>query len=314
MPGETTIKYDEANEAKANFDKVYLQRDPRAYYRVLLGLDYVIPDLAKGVFRNVVSALEGLRGRRIKVLDIGSSYGINAALLRYPLDIDRLAQRYLDLDAAMIGSDEVLRLDRSYFSAWPGRDVEIVGLDVSEPAIDYACKVGLLDAGMAEDLECGPPSARLKEMLRGVDLIISTGCVGYVSERTFSRLLAAIDGPKPWIASFVLRMFPFGAIERVLAEQAAMVTEKLEGVTFIQRRFHSEQECREALAMLDQQGIKIQGKEAEGFYHAELFLSRPRRELDCVSLDEIAAVTSGRNRRYGSRWQLFGDSDVRFTR
>lgn len=308
------IKYDEANEAKANFDRVYFQPDPREYYRVLFGLDYVIPDLAKGVFRNIVSALEDVRGRRIKVLDIGCSYGINAALLRYPLDIDRLAQRYSDLDAACVKVGDVERLDRAYFSSWPGRDVEVVGLDVSEPAIDYACNVGLLDAGVAEDLERGPPSARLKEMLRGVDLIISTGCVGYVTERTFSRLLAAIDGPRPWIASFVLRMFPFGPIERVLAEQAAMVTEKLEGVTFIQRRFHSEQECREALAMLYQQGVKISGKEAEGFYHAELFLSRPRRDLHGISLDEIASVTSGRNRNYGSRWQLVGDSVVRFTR
>ncbi len=308
------VKYDEVNEAKANFDRLYFQPDPREYYRVLCGLDYVIPDLAKGVFRNTVDALEELRGRRIKVLDIGCSYGNNAALLRFPLDIDRLAQRYRDLDGAGLTAEQVAVLDREYYRSWPGRDVEIVGLDVSEPAIDYACNVGLLDAGAAEDLERSPPSARLKEMLQGVDLIVSTGCVGYVTERTFARVLAAIDGPRPWIASFVLRMFTYAPIARALAEQGAFVTEKLDGVTFIQRRFHSQQECTEALAILEQLGIKTAGKEAEGFYHAEFFLSRPRREQAATSLEDLASVTSGRNRRYGSRWQLMGDSVVRFGR
>src|SRR3546814_4460330 len=37
-------------------------------------------------------------------------------------------------------------------------------------------------------------------------LIVSTGCVGYVSNRTFERLAACTaHGEAPWVASFVLR-------------------------------------------------------------------------------------------------------------
>ena len=42
------------NDIKANFDSIYSRPDPREYYRVLYGLDYVIPDLAKGIFRKAM--------------------------------------------------------------------------------------------------------------------------------------------------------------------------------------------------------------------------------------------------------------------
>jgi hypothetical protein len=86
------------NSIKANFDAIYRQPDPREYFRVLCGLDYVIPELARVPFTALMKALRRSHGRKLNIADIGCSYGINAALLRYPLDIQRLSGRYATSD------------------------------------------------------------------------------------------------------------------------------------------------------------------------------------------------------------------------
>jgi SAM-dependent methyltransferase len=302
----STKKNYEEEAPKACFDDIYMQKDPREYYRVLYGLDYIIPDLARGIFRNAVAAMEELRGRPIKVLDLGCSYGINAILLRTPLDLARLAQRNADLAAEGLTSDELAELDRRYLQAWPHQPMTVVGLDASGPAIAYAKRVGAIDDGAALDLESGKLTGSAREMLRDVDLIISTGCVGYVTERTFSKIVEAIEGPPPWVASFVLRMYSYTAIERVLA-RAGLATQKLDGATFVQRRFHSERECRDVLECLERKGISTQSKESEGLFHAEFYLSRAAADVSAVPLEQVASITAGARHAFGRRYRRFAD-------
>lgn len=294
---------------KACFDDIYVQDDPREYYRVLYGLDYIIPDLARGVFRSMVATLEEQHGRPIKVLDLGCSYGNNAILLRTPLDLARLAQRYGDLAAQGLSTEECAELDQRYFQSWPRHPMSIVGLDSSKSAIAYAKRTGVIDDGIAADLETNKLSDRERELLHDVDLIISTGCIGYVTERTFSQILDAIDGPAPWVASFVLRMYEFAEIEKVLGRRG-LVTQKLEGATFVQRRFHSEQECREVLNCLEQAGISTQSKEADGLLHAELYVSRPQADVDAVPLDQVASITTGEHHTFGRRYRRAADDTL----
>lgn len=307
------INYREINESKANFDDIYVQHDPREYYRVLYGLDYVIPDLAKDVFRQLVAALAAARGRPVRVLDLGCSYGVNAALLKYPLDIDRVASRYRDLEFADPDAGELSRLDRAYFDSWPQAEVEVVGLDISAPAVRYAEKVGILDAGIVADLESRDLTEDERKLVADVDLVISTGCIGYVGEKTFSRLLSAFGDRKPWIASFVLRMFDFAPLEQ-LFDRAGLATEKMRGVTFVQRRFHSESECARALDELHARGLDTAGKEDEGLMHAEFFLSRPGEGADELTLESLASVTSGGNRAFGRRFAALDGKGLRFGR
>lgn len=301
-----------ANSAKACFDSIYSHPDPREYYRVLGGLNYVIPDLAKGIFRNLIAALEDLKGRPIKVLDVGCSYGNNAALIRFPLDFARLQQRYMDLQNAEISTRELIALDRNFYASWPKHDVEIVGCDVSGPAIEFARSVGLINAGIGQNLEKEELTQASRQALSGVDLIISTGAIGYVTERTLARLLEGIGEPRPWIASFVLRMFPYDNFANLLAGHGH-VTEKLNGVTFVQRRFQSEKEFRHVLSQLEELGIDSRNKEAEGLFHSEFYLSRP--EDDCADhpIEDLASVSSGICLRYGRRFRLGDDSVVRFS-
>lgn len=304
----------ESLDVKANFDKIYVRPDPREYFRILHGLDYIIPDLALPIFRQISETLTALRGRPLRILDIGCSYGINAALLRYPMSMDRLANRYADLQAFGLAPEEVVALDRHYYRSWPtATKARFIGLDSSASAVEYATRTGILDHGFSEDLESNDPSSRLADVLSGVDLVISTGCVGYVTAATFKRVLNAMQAPKPWFASFVLRLYPFDEIAEVLKTRK-LVSEKLESVTFVQRRFHSEQEYSNTLQALDQIGVDPQGKEAEGLLHAELFLSRPAEETNALPLESLVSVTSGANRPFGRRFQRHADDKVRLVR
>lgn len=304
----------ESFDVKANFDQIYVRPDPREYFRVLHGLDYIIPDLALPIFRQITETLTGLRGRPLRILDIGCSYGINAAFLRYPMSLERLAQRYGDLQAFGLAPDEVVALDRNYYRSWPAAiNARFIGLDSSAPAVGYATRTGILDHGFAEDLESNDPSPRLADLLSGVDLVISTGCVGYVTAATFKRVLDAMQTPKPWVVSFVLRLYPFDEIADVLKERR-LVTEKLESVTFVQRRFHSEQEYSQTLRALQAVGVDPQGKEAEGLLHAELFLSRPAEETNALPLESLVSVTSGASRPFGRRFQRHADDKIRLVR
>jgi hypothetical protein len=307
--------YFEINGAKANFDEIYSRPDPRDYYRVLGGLDYVIPDLAKTPFRAIIETLRRVRKHRLKVADLGCSYGINAALLRYPLDIQRLASRYTGQQMQHIDSLTLAELDRNYFQSWPLQsDAQFIGIDTSTPAIDYALHTGLIDGAVTTNLEDEEPSATEASLLRGLDLLISTGCIGYTTEKSLLKILNLQRGgaPLPWVASLVLRMFPYDKIAENLS-RFGLVTEKLEGVTFVQRRFHSSNECEATIGALEKQGIDPTGKEADGLFHAELYVSRPRAEAERCRLGELISVTSGAGRRYGRRYVRSPAGQVKLT-
>jgi hypothetical protein len=84
----------ETNRTKADFNSIYVQPDPRAYFNVLGGLDYVIPHLAQPVFQQLIAALRRKRRKPLTVLDLGCSYGVNGALMKYGMTLDVLRERF----------------------------------------------------------------------------------------------------------------------------------------------------------------------------------------------------------------------------
>lgn len=289
------------NLSKANFDDIYTQEDPRGYFSVLGALDYMIPDLAEPIIRQLVAVKARAMGERPLVLDVGCSYGINAALHRFPLSFNSLRSRYANREMAALSPQDLSHLDRSFYASWPERgQARFIGLDASEPAIRYACNVGLLENGIAANLEHNPLSSRDAEVVRKTNIILSTGCIGYVTDVTFRRVLDELD-QLPWVISFVLRMFPYEPLSEAL-EAYGLVTERLAGATFVQRRFRDVEEFQGTLAALAESGIDTTGLESEGRFHAELFVSRPLADVRAAPLGEIVKVASGRNRPVGARY------------
>ena len=296
-----TANFVSINSTKANFDAIYVKDDPRAYFSVLGALDYMIPDVAAPIVRQIIAAYARRYGRRPVVLDVGSSYGINAAVHRFPVTFASLRRRYARHEMAGLEAAEVARLDRNYYASWPDRGLaSFIGLDASAPAIRYAKDVGLIKDGIVADLEETPLSAEDEDIMRDVDIVLSTGAVGYVTDKTFRSILAAASRPL-WIVSFVLRMFPYQTLQELFARRG-LVTEHLESALFAQRRFSDVAEFEHCLAQLASRGLDSSGFESRGLLQAGLFLSRPTADRQHARLEDIVTIGVGRNRPTGTRY------------
>ncbi|MDT3443177.1 MULTISPECIES: class I SAM-dependent methyltransferase [unclassified Pseudofrankia] len=319
---------------KVSLGHVYDQPDPRSYFRTLGALGYRLPQLAKPYFSKIIDECQESRpDRRLRVLDVGCSYGVNAALLKLDVAMDELYDRYAgeigravgdpggghqDRDRGSVGGQltaaptateatgttglaadprtraTLVASDRALTTARGGAtDIEVIGLDASGPALAYALDAGFLDDALHADLESREPTEPERARLAGVDLVISTGCLGYVTGRTLTRIVTAATssdaaaepdaaagggGPGlPWMAHFTLRMFPFDPIAETLAGfgYQTVAVDRL----FEQRRFASPQERDQVLATLAGVGVDPRRLEADGWLYAQLFISRPPESL-----------------------------------
>ena len=81
MSTAETFALDETG--KIDITDIYNKPDPRRYYSTLRHLDYQIPEAAKPVFQRVISAYRQAHEKdKVRVVDVGCSYGVNAALLK----------------------------------------------------------------------------------------------------------------------------------------------------------------------------------------------------------------------------------------
>jgi hypothetical protein len=263
---------DDALAGKVCFDDIYVRDDPRALYAALRPLDYQIPHHGQAIIRRLM----GIRRRPETIVDLCCSYGVNAALLAHDVTLADLYEHYTAEPTTAIPGD-LDEQDRSYFAARRRSDApRMIGLDLSAPAIAYAGRVGLLDAGFAENLEVDEPSAAFRSAVSGATLVTVSGGVGYITYRTFARVLDAIETP-PWVVALVLREVSYAPIAETLAD-FGLVTERLARRTFRQRRFADGTEAEAALKRIDALGLSAAGVEDTGWYHAELFVSRPAAE------------------------------------
>lgn len=272
---------------KMSLDHVYNQPDPRAYFRTLRKLDYRVPAFAKPVFSRLLDARREQNDTTIsKVVDVGCSYGVNAALLKHDLSLDELYWLYGD--GAPADREALIARDRVLFSASSDGAMEVVGVDAAEKAVAYALEAGLMDAGVSTNLERRKLLQSDRSVTEKADMIISTGCVGYVTETALEKLVETSEDNDVWMANFVLRMFDYEPIEDMMAERG-FVTEKLSDAAFPQRRFVSDVEQGQVLDSLSSRGLSPEGLEDTGWYMAELYVSRPAKHAQAAPIEAILA-------------------------
>ena len=69
---------------KVIFDDIYNRDDPCQYYLTLQRYNYIIPSVARPVFAALYDAYRLAHPTgRLKIADIGCSYGVNAVLHRW---------------------------------------------------------------------------------------------------------------------------------------------------------------------------------------------------------------------------------------
>lgn len=268
--------------SKADFDSIYNQPDAAAYFSTLGALDYVIPQHGADVFSAV---LECRSGDQPTVLDVCCSYGVGGALLKTDLNLDDLYAHYREAAQEGLTEDKLMRADIDLLERHRvPNSPRVLGLDVADQAARYAVATDSLDAAFVENLEDHDPSPELASEMSGVDVITTTGGIGYVTERTFSRLLDASENT-PWVAAFCLRAYDFQPIADSLAERG-LVTEKAPS-TYAQRRFLDAEEQKWATNRVIGADLDPTGLESSGRYFADFYLARPADDVAALALADL---------------------------
>lgn len=270
-------------QAKAKFDDVYNQPDPRSYYRALGALDYEIPAHGAVVFDRLLDEMGGREGKT--VLDVCCGYCANAALLNHDIALADLYDHYASLQDVADG--DIAEIDRQWFAERERADaVSVVGLDIADNAARYSASVGLLDQAVVADLESGAPGEEAVAAFAAVDLVAVTGGIGYVGEKTFQSIVGARDGEPPWVAALSLRWVDFAPIAAAF-DDLGLVTEHLDGYCVPQRRFAHETERQAAVDGLRERGLDPAPELRLGAHCAELYVSRPPEAVRAAPLDGI---------------------------
>lgn len=284
---------------KHNFENIYNHPDPRPYYRTLGPLDYRVAEFARPIVERCLHTLAEVRDKkRLTILDLCCGYGINGSLLRHSLGMADLYERYADPRLDELGSEELAAADRRFYAARKrnGNSAHtlvgnILGLDPADNAVRYAEQTGLIDRGAAINLEREDLPERLIKDLSQVDLITVTGGMGYITDVTFRKLLAATPAEaRPWILSFPLRGLDLSRFERAFADHG-LVSESWED-PIPQRRFADEEERSRILQRLQESGIDPALERRDGRLFALCHLARPAAEKVSLAdlIDDAAMV------------------------
>ncbi len=281
--------YSDENDAKADFDDVYDAPTPHSYIETMANTGYEIGQQCQPFFVEAVRFLQERNGKAwpVQMLDIGCSYGIGSALVKYKCTFDELV------------AFSATRVPRDYDSAcqalrqWlnvipPENDIRCVGLDCSKPAIKFAIDSGLLDGGLSRNLEEGTAPLTQEELqwFEGCNLMISMGAIGYISERTlntvFNHLAKAHPGSLGPIAVMsVLRMFDLESIYDCFAKHGFVLRE-VPGICLPQRNFADETEKNEILQILKTKGTDFESFEAKGKLYANLLIAATPDTIDLL--------------------------------
>lgn len=273
----------ELYDAKADFTDIYNEPDPRGFFRTLGALSYEIPSHGPPVFDRLLDGLGGREGKT--VLDVCCSYGVNAAVLNYEVDLDDMAEHYEE--AGALDASELEALDREWFAKRRRDDaVRTVGIDVADHAVHYATSVGLLDLGVVANLEEDTVDGDDRKALGSADLVTVTGGIGYIGERTLRTVVEAAGDDAPWIAALSLRWLDFEPIAESL-EGVGLVTEHVPSYCVPQRRFADEDERQAALAGLRRRGLDPSTELESGAHFAELFVLRPPEAVRDAPIGEL---------------------------
>ena len=169
-------QFDLDSDGKIDLNQVYEQPDPRSYYQTLSRLDYQIPACAEPLFRRTIRSLRRLRRKRaVTVLDVGSSYGVNAAILKHRFSLPSLFELYgTETNLTLPSSGDLAARDRELFGPDRGDGgLVTVGLDSSSEAIGYARDAGIIDHGIVANLELRDLDSAEAGIIAPVDLVVS---------------------------------------------------------------------------------------------------------------------------------------------
>jgi hypothetical protein len=92
-------------------------------------LDYRIPNKTKPLYLSIAKQLYKKLKKKINIIDIGSSYGINSALMKYNLTMS-------DLDDFFLEQEPSIEQSKQFFENLSSDDtLDFYQIDISQPAL-----------------------------------------------------------------------------------------------------------------------------------------------------------------------------------
>jgi len=178
-------------KVKKDFTNIYTQKTPYSYLKEMQLLQYRIADYTKPLYLSLAEQMYDKLQRPINILDIGSSYGINSALLKHDLVMSELDDFFLTDD------EPTITQTKQFFEKQPLNDhLNFYQIDISDPALIFSVDSGLCEKGICVNLEIN--NSRLARELPECDMVIATGCIGYIGYKAFSNLFEVIKNQKAY--------------------------------------------------------------------------------------------------------------------
>lgn len=257
---------------KKDFTDVYVRKYPAPYLEQMRKVDYRIPDQTKPLYKHLSERLCNYLKRPINILDLGSSYGINSALLNYELIMSELDDFFVEQNPT-----PSLKEVQNFFDGLPNKNssLKFYLVDTSLPALEFAEKAGLCEGSFCVNLEKDPVPSEFKMTLKDIDMIIATGCIGYIGWRAFEQIFKNLDDDEkssPIFAFSVLRIFRMDEIERVFKKNKFNLIKTKIG-PLKQRQFYDDQEMKKTLDLLHSRKVDTRGMEETGAYYADFYFA-----------------------------------------
>ena len=311
--------YDEQNRVKASFDAAYTALTPHRYLHNMTAVDYRMADYMNPFLTAVVDASVSPPPppqRPVRILDLGCSYGMSGVLLKTDYSYQELAKFFLH-EASSEYSSCVTESKRWLESHVAREDVEVVGFDRSAEAIRFATASRMIDKGITRDLEENESELTEDErsLIRQCDVLLSTGVIGYVTEKTVSPILDEfgndVRGPLGPVAIMsVLELFDPEPIAESFAEHGYRFGQL--PIRMPQRRFAGEEERECLLETLRDRGEPTAVQESEDQMFASLCVAAHPQSFEVLAkrMTEVAEALPAEVRLGHQELTTFSESEV----
>jgi len=309
--------YDEQNSVKTSFDAAYTALTPHQYLHNMTAVDYRMADYMHPFLTAVVDASVPLPPQSpVRVLDLGCSYGVSGALLKTDCSYQELAQ-FFQHETSSEYSSCVAESKRWLESHVARENVEVIGFDSSAEAIRFATASRMIDEGITRNLEENESELTKDEriLIRQCDVLLSTGVIGYVTEKTVNLILDELGHDARGLLGAVaiisvLELFDPEPIAQSFAEHGYRFGQL--PIRIPQRRFSDEEERKGLLETLRDRGKPTAIQESEDQMFASLYVAAHPQSFEVLAkrMTEVAEALPAEVRPGHKEPITFSESEV----
>ena len=177
----TVIKTD---DKKQHFDDIYVEKTPVPYKtRILDALSYVSDDFNREMFDAHIlpwaQCLANKNDKRLNFVDLCSCFGNTTMATIYGMTYDQIRKNW-ENETSCASIQSTRRIP-----------VNVTGIDISQPALDYGTSVGLYDEAICCNLNERDRQEfeSVKKVMGEADILLSTASLVYLDLESIEALI-----------------------------------------------------------------------------------------------------------------------------